>query len=72
MKTRTYLICLFAMAMLLSALSAQAAEDRRAKVLSDRTEVQSIGKWIYNDLAQGFTEAAKTRKPMLVVFRCIP
>ena len=49
-----------------------AAEDRRERVLNDRTEVQAIGKWIYNDLAQGFTEAARTRKPMLVVFRCVP
>ncbi|PYI83452.1 MAG: hypothetical protein DME26_14955 [Verrucomicrobia bacterium] len=49
-----------------------AAEDRRARVLSDRTEVQSIGHWIYNDLARGIEEATRTRKPMLVVFRCIP
>jgi serine protease Do len=49
-----------------------AAEDRRARVLNDRTEVQAAGKWIYNDLPQAFAEAAKTRKPMLVVFRCVP
>jgi hypothetical protein len=49
-----------------------AAEDRRERVLNDRKEVESSGQWIYNDLAQGFTEAARTRKPMLVVFRCIP
>lgn len=49
-----------------------AAEDRRAKVLNDRTEVQATGNWIYNDLTQGFAEAAKTRKPMLVIFRCVP
>jgi serine protease Do len=49
-----------------------AAEDRRERVLNDRKEVESSGHWIYNDLAQGFTEAARTRKPMLVVFRCIP
>jgi hypothetical protein len=52
--------------------SAGAAEDRRERVLNDRKEVQAMGKWIYNDLAQGFTEAARTRKPMLVVFRCVP
>jgi hypothetical protein len=48
------------------------AEDRRERVLNDRTEVQSLGHWIYNDLSQGFTEAARTRKAMLVVIRCIP
>jgi hypothetical protein len=27
------------------------------------------GTWIYNDLAAGFAEARKSRKPLLVVFR---
>ena len=56
----------------LTATIANAAEDRRERVLNDRTEVQSLGTWIYNDLAKGIAEATKTRKPMLVVFRCIP
>ena len=56
----------------LAAFTAPAAEDRNAKVHADRKEVSEDGHWIYNDLAQGFTEAARTRKPMLVVFRCIP
>jgi hypothetical protein len=51
---------------------ANAAEDRRQRVLDDRTEVQSSGHWIYNDFAKGIAEATKLRKPMLVVFRCIP
>ena len=71
MKHHPFASFLPATLILLAALSAYTAEDRRAKVLNDRTEVQSIGKWVYNDLAQGFTEAAKTRKPMLVVFRCV-
>jgi serine protease Do len=49
-----------------------AAEDRREKVLKDRTELQSMPQWIYNDLAKGFAEAKRTGKPMLVVLRCIP
>ena len=57
---------------LLFATSSPAAEDRRERVLNDRKEVQALGTWIYNDLAQGFAEAAKTRKPMLVIFRCVP
>lgn len=52
--------------------SASGAEDRRARVLNDRDEVQSLGHWIYNDLPKGFAEAAKTGKPMLVVIRCLP
>ena len=57
---------------LLGALTAEAADDRREKVLKDRTELQSIPQWIYNDLAKGFAEARQTGKPMLVVLRCIP
>ena len=70
--TRLALLALLTNQLFLVALPTQAAEDRRERVLNDRKEVQALGTWIYNDLAQGFTEAAKTRKPMLVVFRCIP
>jgi hypothetical protein len=56
----------------LTASFGHAAEDRRQRVLNDRTEVQAAGQWIYNNLAKGIEEATKTRKPMLVVFRCIP
>ena len=58
--------------LVLAASIAGAAEDRRQRVLDDRTEVQAGGHWIYNDLAKGVAEATKSRKPMLVVFRCIP
>ena len=54
------------------ALQADAADERREKVLKDRTEVQSLPQWIYNDLAKGFAEARQTGKPLLVVLRCIP
>lgn len=53
-------------------VSAPAAEDRRERVLNDRKEIEASGQWIYNDLPKGFAEAARTRRPMLVVFRCIP
>lgn len=55
-----------------AAATVSGAEDRRERVLNDRAEVQAGGHWIYNDLNKGITEAARTRKPMLVVFRCIP
>jgi len=48
------------------------AEDRDAKVLNDRTDVLSSGRWIYNDLPRGFAEANRTGKPLLVTLRCIP
>ncbi len=49
-----------------------AEESRDTKVINDRSDVLSGGRWIYNDLAKGFTEAKRTGKPLLVVLRCIP
>jgi serine protease Do len=51
---------------------ANAAEDRDTKVRKDRDDVMADGRWIYNDLPKALAEASATRKPMLVVFRCIP
>jgi hypothetical protein len=61
----------FALLMLVT-LPLRAAEDRRERVLSDRRELQDDAHWIYNDLSKAFAVAAETRKPMLVVFRCVP
>ena len=64
---------LFSFSLLLAWISpASAAEDRRERVLKDKPEVEAIGHWIYNDLPLALSEATRTRKPMLVVFRCIP
>ena len=56
----------------LTTFAVSGAEDRRERVLKDRTEVQGRGDWVYNDLPQGIEEAKRTGKPLLVVFRCIP
>lgn len=48
------------------------AQSREEKVRNDKAKVTAAGFWIYNDLAQGFAEAKKTGKPMVVVLRCIP
>ena len=58
--------------LLLAATTMPADEDRREKVLKDRTEVQADGHWIYNDLPKGFAQASQTGQQLLVVFRCIP
>lgn len=49
-----------------------AAENRDTKVLTDRADVLSGGRWIYNDLPKGLAEAKHTGKPLLVVLRCVP
>jgi hypothetical protein len=35
-------------------------------------DLDATGPWIYDDLKAGFSEAKKTGKPLLVVFRCVP
>ena len=66
------IISFSAVLLLASFAPVNAAEDRRERVLKDRSEVQADPHWIYNDLPKAISEAARTRKPMLVVFRCIP
>ena len=67
------IIFAFSLGLLLAAVvPMNAAEDRRERVLKDRAELQADPHWIYNDLPKAISEAARTRKPMLVVFRCIP
>jgi len=68
----TRLMSCLAASLVVAVVPVSAAEDRRERVLNDRKEVEAAGQWIYNDLPKGFAEAARTRKPMLVVFRCIP
>lgn len=57
---------------LLMAATMPAAENRETQVRNDKTKVEAGGLWIYNDLPQATAEASRTRKPMLVVFRCVP
>lgn len=48
------------------------AQTREEKVRQDREKVEASGYWIYNDLERGFQQARETKRPMLVVLRCIP
>ncbi len=48
------------------------AQTRDEKVLSDRDRFSESDTWIYNDLETARTEASLQKKPMLVLFRCIP
>jgi len=65
-------IAILIASLFLAATALNAAEDRRERVLNDRKEVANAGQWIYNDLAEGFAEAGRNGKPLLVVFRCVP
>ncbi len=47
-------------------------QDRKTKVLNDRSRTLQDGFWIYNNVAKGVEQAQRTGKPLLVIFRCIP
>lgn len=51
---------------------AEAVKDREGAVRKDRATMENDGRWIYNDVERGFAEAGKSRKPLLVVLRCVP
>lgn len=48
------------------------AQERELKVRGDKKRVEGDGYWIYNDLPSGVERAKESKKPLLVVFRCVP
>ena len=63
------------LSMLLSVASGWAAgtvKDREGAVRGDRKSLLGNSRWIYNDLDQGFAEARRTGRPLMVVLRCVP
>jgi serine protease Do len=48
------------------------AQDRDTKVRNDKAKVSADERWLYNQPEQGMQVAQQTKKPVLLVFRCIP
>lgn len=59
----------YAAVVALSALAGFARQDGGDALRKTLKDVDLVGNWVYDDLAAGYTEAKKTGKPMLVVFR---
>src|SRR6188474_584929 len=57
---------------LVGSLHAAAVKDREGAVRQDRATMENDARWKYNDIEQGFAEAKRTGKPLLVVLRCVP
>ena len=57
---------------LLFSLAVCDAQERELKVRGDKKRVEGDGYWIYNDLPLGVERAKESKKPLLVVFRCVP
>jgi hypothetical protein len=64
MRYLLFLLPLFALA--------DTVKDREGAVRSDRKNMAAQDRWIYNDTDKAFAEAARTKKPVLVVLRCVP
>lgn len=48
------------------------AQDRDTKVRNDLLTFKESEDWVYNDLERGIRAAEAQKKPLLVIFRCIP
>ncbi len=55
-----------------SLTSVGVSQTRDEKVLSDRDNLVGNDAWIYNDLESAQAQAIIQKKPLLVLFRCIP
>ena len=62
----------FTFLLLLFACSACMAQTRDEQVRGDKQKLEDNDKWIYNDLEKGIEAARAEKKPLLIVFRCIP
>ena len=47
-------------------------KTRDQQVIEDRDTLQSDDTWIYNDLEAARKAATAAKKPLMIVFRCIP
>ena len=55
-----------------AALGVATAGERDKLVNGDKEAIAGAGTWIYNDLPKAFAQAKQSKKPLLVVHRCIP
>jgi hypothetical protein len=60
------------LAPLLLALGALTQDKPLHPLQEALSDLDPEGEWHYNTPAAGFAEAAKTGKPVLLVFRCTP
>ena len=57
------------MAAILALTAASQQSGNNEELRKTLNDVDLVGSWIYDDLAAGYSEAGKSGKPMLVVFR---
>lgn len=65
-------LVLLSLSALQPAIEGETVKDRAGAVLDDRAKMESNDRWIYNDWRNGFAEAKRSNKPLLVTLRCVP
>ena len=48
------------------------SDEAIVEVPRPRQNLLNSSRWIYNDIGEGFAEASRTGKPLMVVLRCVP
>ncbi len=74
-RSRQFMKKYFPILFIASAACLHGAEPKKTRdqmVLEDRDALEKSVAWIYNDLKKAFAEAERSKKPLLVVHRCIP
>lgn len=69
MKPRILSVLLVVLAV---TLQAETVPDRKGAILNDRALLENDERWLYNDYERGFELGKWTKKPVLVVLRCVP
>lgn len=72
MRIRNFLLALVAGVLLFGFSTTMNAQTRDEKVRSDREKIKDDAAWYYDDLEKGLEAASKSKKPLMVVLRCIP
>ena len=57
---------------LLLACAACLAQTRDEQVRSDKQKLEDNEAWVYNNLEGAIVAARAEKKPLLIVYRCIP
>lgn len=63
---------MFCIILVAGAIHAETVDDREGAVRDDKRKMESAAIWIYKDIKNGFAEAQRTGKSLLVVLRCVP
>ncbi len=47
-------------------------DPSKERLKASLRDTNLVGPWVYDDMDEGFAQARKSGKPLLVVIRCVP